>query len=118
MAQQRTSGKGETRSKKRGLSGLADRQIKKGGVDIIAKRKNANKKTGAQQNMPTNRIVPSKTPLKKITTKQLAELFGCQPNTIRRGLCVNGHYLGLRPTKLPNHRLLWTEASALQLLEV
>jgi hypothetical protein len=43
----------------------------------------------------------------RITTEQVAKLFGVTPGTVRRGLCVNGHYLGLRPIKLPNRRLLW-----------
>ena len=51
-----------------------------------------------------------------MTSKDLAALLGCQATTIRRGLCVNGHYLGLRPTKLPNGRLLWAEAPALEVL--
>lgn len=44
---------------------------------------------------------------KKIDTKELAKILLCNPNTPRRSLCINGHYLGLRPTKLPNGRLLW-----------
>ena len=43
----------------------------------------------------------------RITTEQVARLLGVTPGTVRRGLCVNGHYLGLRPIKLPNRRLLW-----------
>lgn len=53
---------------------------------------------------------------KKITTNDLARLLNCQPNTIRRGLCLKGHYLGLAPIKLPNGRLLWSEEQALGLL--
>lgn len=47
-----------------------------------------------------------------LTTNQLASRLGVQGATIRRGLCVNGHYMGLRPGKLPNNRLLWSEAEA------
>ncbi|WP_289019568.1 hypothetical protein [Desulfobacter postgatei] len=42
-----------------------------------------------------------------ITTQEVARLLGVTPGTVRRGLCVNGHYLGLRPIKLPNRRLMW-----------
>lgn len=42
-----------------------------------------------------------------VTTEEFAELFGVKPSTIRRGLCVNGHYLKIRPVKLSNGRLLW-----------
>ena len=53
---------------------------------------------------------------KKISTKDLATLLSCVPNTIRRGYCIDGHYLGLRPIKLPNGRLLWSETHALNIL--
>lgn len=46
-------------------------------------------------------------PTKPLTTNQLAESLGVQPETVRRGLSVNGHYGGLVPIKLPNRRLLW-----------
>lgn len=42
-----------------------------------------------------------------ITTKEAARLFGVKPATVRRGLCVNGHYLWVQPVKLCNGRLLW-----------
>ncbi len=42
-----------------------------------------------------------------LTTEELAELFGVKPCTVRRGLCVDGHYLKIRPVKLSNGRLLW-----------
>jgi hypothetical protein len=41
------------------------------------------------------------------TTTEVANLLRVQGNTVRRGLCVNGHYLGLNPVKGPNGRLLW-----------
>jgi len=44
------------------------------------------------------------------STKEFAERLRVDANTIRRGLCVRGHYLGLRPVKLPNGRLVWPAA--------
>lgn len=41
------------------------------------------------------------------TTEQLAAELGVRPQTVRAGLCRDGHYLGMRPLKLPNGRLLW-----------
>lgn len=38
-----------------------------------------------------------------------------QPQSIRRYLVDKGHYLGERPAKLPNGRLLW-DASAIERL--
>jgi hypothetical protein len=51
------------------------------------------------------------------TTSELALELKVQPATIRRSLCVNGHYLGLRPVKLKNHRLLWPTEKAKALLK-
>lgn len=43
-----------------------------------------------------------------VNTKTVAELLGgYKPASIRRSLCVKGHFLGLRPVKLQNGRLLW-----------
>lgn len=50
-------------------------------------------------------------PTKKqyIPTNHFAARFGVQPDTVRRNLCVNGHFLGIKPVKLPNGRLLWPD---------
>lgn len=42
-----------------------------------------------------------------LSTNQMGAALGVKGGTIRRGLCVNGHYMGLRPVKLPNGRLIW-----------
>lgn len=34
-----------------------------------------------------------------------------QPQSIRRYLCEKNHYLGERPVKMPNGRLLWDAAA-------
>ena len=46
-------------------------------------------------------------PARALSTAQLAQVLHVQPGTIRRGLCVDGHYLGLVPQKFANGRLLW-----------
>ena len=51
----------------------------------------------------------------RFSTEVLAEHLNIKPQTIRAALCRDGHYLGLRPIKLPNRRLLW-DASALEAL--
>lgn len=53
-----------------------------------------------------------------LSTKELAAYFHVESQTIRRGLCVNGHYLGLRPLKLQNGRLLWPKTAALQMVAI
>lgn len=52
-----------------------------------------------------------------LTTNEAARALGVQGSTIRRGLCVKGHYMGLVPVKLPNHRLLWPAKAVAQLLQ-
>lgn len=51
------------------------------------------------------------------TTRGLAKIFRVEPQTIIRGLCINGNYLGLKPVKLPNNRLLWLSVEAEKLLK-
>ena len=51
-----------------------------------------------------------------ITTGQLASRFQVMSGTIRRNLCVKGHYLGIVPVKLPNGRLMWSEDRANEVL--
>lgn len=41
------------------------------------------------------------------STEEVAGLARVLPNTIRSNLCRFGHWLGLRPVKLSNRRLLW-----------
>lgn len=43
----------------------------------------------------------------QITTEALASQIGIKPGSIRVRLCRTGSYFGLKPTKLPNGRLLW-----------
>jgi len=46
---------------------------------------------------------------KYISTSDLAYTFGVKSTTIHRTLCIKGHYMGIRPIKLPNGRLLWAK---------
>lgn len=57
--------------------------------------------------MKQNTIAPSTCPAAKLTTEEFAVVLRIKPESIRASLCRHGHYLGLRPTKLPNGRLLW-----------
>lgn len=47
-----------------------------------------------------------------INTRELAHLLRVQEQTIRNAYCRDGHYLNLRPTKLPNRLLLWPAEQA------
>lgn len=51
------------------------------------------------------------------TTKEFASVLHVEPQTIIRGLCLRGNYLGIKPIKLPNHRLLWPRAELEKLLK-
>lgn len=48
-----------------------------------------------------------------LTTEDVAIALCVKPQTVRASLCRSGHYMGLRPLKLPNRRLLW-ESEKLQ----
>jgi hypothetical protein len=41
------------------------------------------------------------------TTQALASRLGIQPQSIRAAVCRKGNYYGVKPTRLPNGRLLW-----------
>lgn len=57
--------------------------------------------------MKATTTAPGARPAAKITTEELAALLRIVPQTARAGLCRHGHYMGLRPVKLPNGKLLW-----------
>lgn len=54
---------------------------------------------------------------RKLDTSEAANLLRVRPQTLRRALCIDGHYLGLKPTKLPSGRLLWDSADLEALIE-
>lgn len=47
---------------------------------------------------------------RKLDTAEAADRLRIRPQTLRRALCLQGHYFGMRPTKMPNGRLLWDAA--------
>lgn len=49
----------------------------------------------------------------KFSTEEVSVILKVAPQTLRAALCRSGHYLGMRPVKLPNGRLLW-DASAVE----
>ncbi|QZA78186.1 hypothetical protein K4H28_01810 [Deefgea tanakiae] len=51
-----------------------------------------------------------------LSTNEYAGVLGNKPQTILKGYCLHGHYLGVRPLKLPNGRLLWPRAEVEALL--
>jgi hypothetical protein len=42
-----------------------------------------------------------------MSTEELAAWLKILPQSIRKRFCETGSYYGLRPTKLPNRRLMW-----------
>lgn len=44
---------------------------------------------------------------RKLDTAEAAAVLRVKPQTLRRALCLQGHYMRLVPCKLPNGRLLW-----------
>lgn len=51
-----------------------------------------------------------------LNSKEFAATVRVEAQTIRRAYCVNGHYLGIKPLKLPNGRLLWPKTEVLRVL--
>ncbi|NMG15507.1 hypothetical protein [Aromatoleum bremense] len=47
---------------------------------------------------------------RRYTTSEAAAVVRYQPQTLRRELCLKGHFHGIRPAKLPGGRLLWDAA--------
>lgn len=56
------------------------------------------------------------TAARKISTEELAARLLVKEQTVRAGLCRNGHYVGLIPVKLPNRKLLWDAAAVERLI--
>lgn len=54
--------------------------------------------------------------LSSISTKEFAAIFRVESQTVRRSYCVNGSYMGIKPLKLPNGRLLWPYMAVQKLL--
>ena len=50
------------------------------------------------------------------TTKEFASMVHVEPQTVIRALCLRGNYLGIKPIKLPNSRLLWPRSELKKLL--
>lgn len=44
----------------------------------------------------------------RLTTEQVAHVFGIEPQTVRKRWSQTGSYFGLKPIKLPNRRLMWS----------
>ena len=51
-----------------------------------------------------------------LTTAQVAELFHIKENTVRRRLCLDGDFYGIKPIKVPSRRLLWSRDRVMVLL--
>ena len=45
-----------------------------------------------------------------LTTNDLAKSFNVRGSSIRRALCIHGHYMGMVPVKWPNGRLGWRKS--------
>jgi hypothetical protein len=51
-----------------------------------------------------------------LPTDVFAASFNVKASSVRRSLCVHGHYLEIRPVKLPNGRLGWPKSKRDELL--
>ncbi|MFV8598110.1 hypothetical protein [Ralstonia pseudosolanacearum] len=62
--------------------------------------------------------VPMPIPVNRdhVSTEELAAILAIEPQSILKRHSKDGSYLGIRPTKLPNRRLLWPVADVKKLL--
>lgn len=51
-----------------------------------------------------------------LSTEHAAMLLKIVPNTMRSSHCKTGNYMGIKPIKLPNRRLLWDAKAIASLL--
>lgn len=51
-----------------------------------------------------------------LSTEEVASLAKLRPQSIRASLCRLGHWMGLRPVKLPNRRLVWSTEDVSKIL--
>ncbi len=49
-------------------------------------------------------------------TTEFADGIGIQSTSIHRRVCMTGSYFGVRPSKLPNGRLIWPADAIEQLM--
>jgi hypothetical protein len=52
-----------------------------------------------------------------LSTEEFAAVMAVEPQSVRKRYSESGSYHGVRPTKLPNRRLLWPVAAVRQLLD-
>lgn len=61
--------------------------------------------------------MPQKQQEKKYcSTEVFSKKFKVKADTVRRSLCLNGHYLNVVPLKLPTGRLLWPDIPVEEIL--
>lgn len=54
---------------------------------------------------------------KYVPTIDFAYILGVKSTTIHQNLCLKGHYMGIRPIKLPNGRLMWSKEEIQHIME-
>lgn len=61
-------------------------------------------------------MISTTTQNQTLTTDQLSQKLHIKANTVRTKFCKDGHVFGIKPTKLPNGRLLWSSEAVDALL--
>lgn len=72
--------------------------------------------TQVQKSAPQRVPMPIPANRDHVSTEELAAILAIDPQSIRKRHSLDGSYLGIRPTKLPNRRLLWPVADVKKLL--
>ncbi|MFV8603973.1 hypothetical protein ACNRDG_06590 [Ralstonia pseudosolanacearum] len=79
--------------------------VSPGGAELPKKRRAARR---LPMPIPANRD--------HLSTDEFAAVLGVEPQSVRKRHSVDGHYQGIRPTKLPNRQLLWSTEEVRQVL--
>lgn len=90
------------------IHALAGQVSSESSVDVPAPKAVEKSTPRAPMPIPANRD--------HVSTEELAAILAIEPQSIRKRYSVEGSYLGIRPTKLPNRRLLWLVADVKNLL--
>ncbi|MCY1276839.1 hypothetical protein D9M68_294710 [compost metagenome] len=88
---------------------LAGRVASDSSVSATVEKKVEKSAPRAPMPIPTNRD--------HVSTEELAAILAIDPQSVRKRHSMDGSYLGIRPTKLPNRRLLWPVADVRALLD-
>ncbi|WP_235357645.1 hypothetical protein [Burkholderia pseudomallei] len=83
---------------------------------LVAGESNRDTRTGKRKS-PTRSPMPLPESREHLSTEELAAVLAVEPQSVRKRYSETGSYHGVRPTKLPNRRLLWPVEAVRRLIK-